>query len=66
MLETISALNPMTYLDILNYILAMSPTDRELHATICTDNGEFFQMCILESEGDDILDDGHPYFQIIA
>lgn len=52
----------ITWNNLIAYAQRLSPDERELMITFCTDDGEFIPVAdIMESVGDDILDDGHPY-----
>jgi len=52
----------MTYRD-LRWHFQHNFTDEQLDSdvTICQDNGEFFAVYLAFQDGDDVLDDGHPY-----
>ena len=55
----------MTYRD-LQWHLAKTFTDEQLDSdvTICQDNGEFFAVLLAFQDGDDVLDDNHPYLAV--
>ena len=52
----------MTYRELRDYLNNMDERNLDCDVTLCNEGGEFFPAIILESEGDVVLDDGHPYF----
>jgi len=52
----------MTYRDLLWHLQTNFTQDQlDCDVTIQQDNGEFFPIDLVFQDGDDILDDNHPY-----
>lgn len=54
--------NKLTYRDLRDILNAMPERNLDCQVTLLDSSGEFTPATMLESEGDDIMDDGHPYF----
>lgn len=55
---------PLTWGELADYIGQLDPSFLDCHVSISFD-GEFFSAIILESLDDDILDNGHPYLEVL-
>ena len=52
----------MTYIDLLWHLQhSFDANQLDSDVTIQQDNGEFFPVDLVFQQGDDILDDNHPY-----
>ena len=55
---------PLTWGELADYIGQLDPSFLDCRVAISLD-GEFLSAIILESLDDDLLDDGHPYLEIL-
>ena len=55
----------MTYRDLLWHLNhSFTAEQLDCDVTICQDNGEFFAVNLVFQDGDDVLDDNHPYLLV--
>jgi hypothetical protein len=54
--------NPRTYRQLANFLATLNEEQLEADITVEDADGEFRPAQIVVNSGDDVLDDGHPYF----